>query len=194
MNKFDRNFYLQDTLKVAKELIGMYIVRNYNGTELIMKITETEAYIGSIDKACHAYGGRRTKRTEIMYGIGGYAYIYLIYGMYNCFNIVTEEKEKACAVLIRGGSPEKGINEMSQLRYEKAYNELTAYQIKNFANGPGKLCIAMKITKELNEKDLLSDDFYIAKGKKQNYDIKCSKRINIDYAEEAKDFLWRFYV
>ncbi len=194
MNKLDRNFYLQDTLKVAKELIGMYIVRNYNGTELIMKITETEAYIGSIDKACHAYGGRRTKRTEIMYGIGGYAYIYLIYGMYNCFNIVTEEKEKACAVLIRGGSPEKGINEMSQLRYEKAYNELTAYQIKNFANGPGKLCIAMKITKELNEKDLLSDDFYIAKGKKQNYDIKCSKRINIDYAEEAKDFLWRFYV
>ena len=83
---------------------------------------------------------------------------------------------------------------MSQLRYKKAYNELTAYQIKNFANGPGKLCLSMKITKELNEKDLLSNDFYIAKGKKQNYDIKCSKRINIDYAEEAKDFLWRFYV
>ena len=167
MNKLDRGFYFQDTLKVAKALIGMYIVRNYNGIELVMKITETEAYIGSIDKACHAYNGRRTKRTEIMYGMGGYAYIYLIYGMFN---------------------------EMSQLRYKKAYNELTAYQIKNFANGPGKLCLSMKITKELNEKDLLSNDFYIAKGKKQNYDIKCSKRINIDYAEEAKDFLWRFYV
>lgn len=160
-----------------------------------MKITETEAYIGSIDKACHAYKNKKTKRTEIMFNEGGYAYIYLIYGMYYCMNIVTGEKDNPCAVLIRGGIIENEIDEMSILRYGKKYSELSKYQIKNFSNGPGKLCKAMNITKELNKENLLNDVLYICDdGKNIKYDIKEGKRINIDYAEEAKDFLWRFYI
>ncbi|MBE6012533.1 MAG: DNA-3-methyladenine glycosylase, partial [Lachnospiraceae bacterium] len=173
-----------------------YLVNTVDGEEIALRILETEAYIGSIDKACHAYGGRRTQRTEVLYAEGGTAYIYLIYGMYYCMNIVTEEKDTACAVLIRGGEIVKGKENASLLRYGKSLDALSKYQLKNFSNGPGKVCKAMAIDKSLNYKKLYSDNLYVADKKEEDpiSDIKISKRINIDYAEEAKDFLWRFYV
>lgn len=195
IKKLNRSFYLQDTITVAKQLLGKYIIRKINDIEIIVKITETEAYIGDIDKACHAYKRKRTKRTDVMFNEGGYAYVYLIYGMYYCLNIVAEEKDNPCAVLIRGVSPVKGIDEMALFRYGKKYNELSKYQMTNFLNGPGKLCRALNITKELNGKDLTGDEIYICDGETiENKDINISKRINIDYAEEAKDFLWRFFI
>jgi len=200
MGKFDkleREFYLENTLSVAKNLLGKYIVRVIDEKRLVMKITETEAYIGAIDKACHAYGGKRTQRTESLFLEGGNAYVYFIYGMYYCFNVVTEPRNVPCAVLIRGADfvEQSDLNSLSLLRYDKAYNELSCYQIKNFANGPGKLCKALGITKALDKESLLGDCFYICWGEDvpENL-IKTGKRINIDYAEEAKDFLWRFYI
>lgn len=193
MMKLKKEFYLRDTLTVAKDLLGKYIVRKIDGNVLIMKITETEAYIGPIDKACHAYDNKITSRTKVMFEQGGCAYVYLIYGMYYCLNVVTQKQGEGCAVLIRGAEPVDNIDYISMLRYNKPYNELTKYQLKNFANGPGKLCKCLNITKELNGIDLLSDSLYITEGEKIT-SFNTGKRINIDYAEEAKDFLWRFYL
>ncbi len=189
-----KKFYMGDTLDVSRALIGKKLVRNIDGKQLVMEITETEAYCGIEDKASHAYNGRRTERTRTMYEEGGTIYIYLIYGMYFCLNIVTEEKDNPCAVLIRGGKPVSGLEEMSVLRYNKPYSELTPYQKKNFANGPGKLCNAMGITKELNGKRLFSKELYISSdAPEKNILIETSPRVNIDYAGEYKDKLWRFF-
>ena len=197
LKKLPKSFYLDDTLTVAKNLIGKYIVRVKDKKKLILKITETEGYIGMIDKACHAYKGKRTPRTESLFLEGGSAYVYLIYGMYYCLNVVTEPKDVPCAVLIRGGElvSSSDLNSLSYIRYKKPYNELTPYQLKNFLNGPGKLCKALDITKEFDKISLMDDKLYICEGETINPAIiKTSKRINIDYAEEAIDFPWRFYI
>ena len=100
--KLDREFYARDTRLVAQALLGKYLVRVRDGCPLAIRITETEAYIGPIDKACHAYNYRRTARTETLFAAPGTAYIYLIYGMYHCLNFVTEAEGEPCAVLLRG--------------------------------------------------------------------------------------------
>ncbi len=198
MKALGRDFYLRDTLTVAKELLGKYLVCKYNGRTIVGRITETEAYIGAIDKACHAYGGKVTPRTKTLYCMGGTSYVYLIYGMYYCMNVVTEEEGVAAAVLVRGVEILSGIEEASMLRYMKPYSELTKSQIKNFSNGPGKLCKAMDITKLQNEIDMCCGEFFITEAFEEygheELEIKVSKRIGIDYAEEAKDFPWRFYL
>lgn len=197
-NKVLRNFYNRGALEVAKELIGKYLVVNIDNTYIAGRITEIEAYRGDNDKACHAYPLKKTKRTEIMFKEGGFAYVYLIYGMYYCFNIVVEEENSPCAVLIRGVDIVLGKEEASRLRYGKGLGELSKYQVKNFSDGPGKLCKAMGIDKNFNTLDMLGDKIFVA-DKIEGIEniaipIKTSKRIGIDYAEEAKDFLWRFYV
>ena len=145
--RLGRDFYNRDTLTVAKELLGKVLVRNINGVTLKGKIVETEAYIGAIDKASHAYGGKRTNRTETLYADPGTVYVYIIYGMYHCLNLISEEKDVAGGVLIRGIEPLEGIEEMSKLRYRKNYEELSSYEKKNFSNGPSKLCMALGIDK-----------------------------------------------
>lgn len=198
MHCLEREFYRRDTLTVAKELIGKYLVREYDGLLLAGRITETEAYIGAIDKACHAFGGRKTARTSTLYEQEGTAYVYFIYGMYYCMNVVTEPEGTASAVLLRGVEMVKGLEAAARLRYDTAYEALTRQQIRNFSNGPGKLCKAMAITKELNRQDLCSGSFYITdqlEGCSDKYlNIATSARIGIDYAEEAKEFPWRFHV
>lgn len=193
MTKLKPEFYTRDTLTVAKELLGKYIVRELDGHRLSVMITETEAYIGSVDKACHAYNYKRTPRTSTLFNKGGCSYVYLIYGMYNCLNVVTEAEGEPCAVLIRGGEPIMDIEYMSNIRYGKAYHELTRYQLNNFCNGPGKLCKALAIDKSLNALPLDRPPLYITEGKKI-HSFNTGKRINIDYAEEAADFPWRFYI
>jgi DNA-3-methyladenine glycosylase len=189
LRKLDRDFYERETLDVAKDLLGKYLVHNVNNNTLVCRITETEAYKEN-DKAAHFYGGRRTDRTEVIFGRGGFAYVYLIYGMYNCFNVTTEKEGVPGAVLVRGVEPIFEIEEMLRNR------KMTKDKIKNLANGPGKLCVAMNITREQNKMDLLGDELFIAEALNEinEYEIKCGKRINIDYAEECKDFLWRFYI
>ena len=139
MELLPRAFYDRDTLEVARDLLGKYLVHRVDGTELVVRITETEAYIGAVDKACHAYGGRRTTRTETLYAKPGTAYVYLIYGMYHCLNFVTEPEGTAAAVLLRGVEAVAGTDRMARNRFDRTLDQLTAYQRKNFLNGPGKV-------------------------------------------------------
>lgn len=197
-NYLNREFYNRDTLVVAEELLGKYMVKQYQDERIVGRIIETEAYIGAIDKACHAYGGRKTPRTETLYMPAGHAYVYFIYGMYYCMNVVTEPEGVASAVLIRGVEIVEGREQASIMRYGRPWEELSAYQKRNFSNGPGKLCKAMGITREDNKTELNSPDFYITgrtgRHREEVFEVKTSPRIGIDYAEEARDFMWRFYL
>lgn len=201
MTRVCRNFFIGDTVEIARNLLGCYLVRIWNGEMLVCRITETEAYVGSIDKACHAYGYHKTARNAAMFGPPGHAYIYLIYGMYHCLNFTTNVESEPDAVLLRGLAPVYGTERMALLRYGKSLSELSAYQKKNFLNGPGKCCKALDLDRSLNGVDLLSDTLYICQTlsdlglpeEKINQTIHCGKRIGIDYAEEAVDFPWRFW-
>jgi len=195
LEKLTRDFYEQDTLWVAKQLLGKKLVRVINSEQLICTITDVEAYTGILDRACHSYGGRRTDRTEVLWGEGGHVYVYMIYGMYYMLNVVTEPQNVPCAVLIRGVQPITSLNTISQLRYDKIYDLLSKNEIKNLSNGPGKVCKALQITKQQNELDLLGDEIYILDAPTIDpSNIHVGKRINIDYAGEAKDYLYRFYL
>ena len=190
-----KDFYNRSALDVAQDLLGKILVREVDGKILKGKIVETEAYIGSIDKACHAYNGRRTKRTEILYDDPGVSYIYFIYGLYHCFNVVTNKKDVSEAVLIRAIEPINELDYISNIRYNKKYDELTKAQSKNLTNGPSKLCLAYLLNKDLNAIKLYEKGaVYITDDNNEDFEIVASKRIGIDYAEEAKDFLWRFYI
>jgi DNA-3-methyladenine glycosylase len=177
--KLPHNFYNQSTIKIARQLLGKFLISKVKGKKIVGMITETEAYVGPNDKASHASRGK-TPRTEIMFGEPGYWYIYLIYGMYYCLNIVTEHKNYPAAVLIRAVKPVSGLKP----------------EIKT--DGPGKLCKAFKIDKNLNGKtafDKKTNLWIEDRGLKiKSSQIKKSPRIGVDYAKEYKDKLWRFYI
>lgn len=196
MKKLTRAFYDRDTLTVARELLGKRLVRVADGQSLTLRITETEAYIGRLDKACHAYGYKRTARTETLFAPPGTAYIYLIYGMYHCLNFVTEAEGEPAAVLLRSGEPlsPADADAMARNRFGCKAEEMSAYQRKNFLNGPGKLCKALALTKAQNSLSLLGDELYVLDGGETPEDIHIGKRIGIDYAQEAVDFPWRFWL
>lgn len=195
MKIIDRDFYNRDTILVAKELLGKIIINNTFSGTAAGKIVEVEAYKGLFDKAAHSYGNRRTKRNEVMFGEPGHAYVYFIYGMYYCMNVVTENINSPCAVLIRSIEPVSGIDIMAQNRYKKSKDQLSKRDFKNLGNGPGKLCIALGINRNYNGIDLCGNILNISDPESnENFKIKSSKRINIDYAEEAIHFPWRFYI
>ena len=178
MHKLKKNFFEQPTIIVAQKLLGKILVfNNYQGI-----ITETEAYIGEDDPACHASKGK-TKRTEIMYGDAGYSYIYMIYGMYYCLNIVTEKKDFPAAVLIRGV-------------YNLNINNIETKKACSFQeiNGPGKLCKQFGINLQHNKINLINSDFfYIAKSINKNLSFThvTTPRIGIKL---GLDKLWRFKI
>ena len=137
MERLGREFFDRDTVAVARDLLGKVLVRRVDGMTLSGRITETEAYVGRVDKACHAYGYRRTARTETLFAPPGTAYIYLIYGIYHCLNFVTEPEGEPSAVLLRGLVPVEGTAEMARRRFGKEPEQLTSYQKKHFLDGPG---------------------------------------------------------
>lgn len=201
MARLCREFYIGNTVEIARDLLGKYLVRRLDGALLVCRITETEAYVGAIDKACHAYGYHKTKRNATMFGEAGHAYLYLIYGMHTCLNFVTNPVGEPDAVLLRGLEPVYGTDTMSRLRFGKTLAQLTPYQRKNFLNGPGKCCKALSLDTSLNGTDLTGDVLFICDSPadvglpdipQQPRSIAAGKRIGIDYAEEAKDFPWRF--
>jgi DNA-3-methyladenine glycosylase len=192
--RLSREFYNRDSLIVAKELLGKVLVHEIEGQKISAKIVETEAYMGITDKAAHSYGGRRTQRVEVMYGGPGFSYVFFIYGIHYCFNIVTREEGNPQAVLIRAVEPIEGLDIITQNRFGKTYSHLNKTQIKNLTNGPGKLCRALSIDRNSNGEDLCGNKLYVEEGENENNSIVASKRVGIDYAEEAKDYLWRFYI
>ena len=153
-----RNFYTGNTVDIARSLVDCYLVRRYEGQLLVCRITENEAYVGAIDKAAHSYGYHKTARNAIMFGPPGHAYIYLIYGMHCCLNFVTDPEGEPSAVLLRGLAPVHGLEALCRLRYGKAPDELTAYQRKNFLNGPGKCCQALGLDRRQNGIDLTTGE------------------------------------
>ncbi|MGO3751880.1 MAG: DNA-3-methyladenine glycosylase [Peptoniphilaceae bacterium] len=192
--KLSREFYNRDTLIVAKDLLGKVLVINNNREKLKVRIVEVEAYTGFEDKASHTYAGRRTKRTEVMYGQAGFLYVFLNYGIHNLINIVTNKKGKGEAVLIRAVEPISEIDLFSFNRYKKKFEGLSKYQSLNLFNGPGKLSKTLKIDKTFYGEDLTGDRIYIEDSLDDDFEIIETKRIGIDYSEEAKDYLYRFYI
>ena len=191
----NKEFYKQGALILAKELLGKIIIRKVDGVILRAKIVETEAYIGEIDKASHAYNGRRTERTEPLFREGGISYVYFIYGKYYCFNVISGIEDKGEGVLIRALEPLNEFDYLAKKRFNRNYDELSETKKKAITNGPSKLCIAFSIDKSENYKRLYEEgDFYIEEGEKDTFKIVETKRIGIDYAEEAIDFPWRFYI
>ena len=196
MDKLVRQDYVGDTVEIARSLVGCLLVRRYEGETLVFRITETEAYVGAVDKACHAYGYRKTRRNATMFGPPGHAYLYLIYGMHTCLNFVTNGEGEPDAVLLRGLEIVEGRNTVCRLRYGKSWEDLTTYQRRNLLNGPGKCCQALALDTSSSSLDLLGDDLYICRpGEGESpppFRVLEGKRIGIDYAEEAVDFPWRF--
>jgi DNA-3-methyladenine glycosylase len=187
--KLPREFYTRsNVLTVARELLGkLLVVPTANGKRLSGRIVEVEAYRGPQDRAAHSYGGRRTKRTETMYGIGGTAYVFFVYGMYYQFNVVTNAAESPHAVLIRAVEPVEGIELMRKRRHGQPDHNLT--------NGPGKLCLALGIDRKLDGADLLDNKVWIEDAKKTpRSQIVSGPRVGIDYAENWKDKPWRFWI
>lgn len=203
-DNLDKYFFQNDGLYVAKNILGKFLIREYDNMQIVTKIVETEGYMGIKDKAAHVYNDKKTDRTKPLYLEGGHIYVYLIYGMYHCLNISANVENIPECVLIRAVEPIIGLDKIAFNRYKKSYDDLTTYQKKNITNGPGKLCMALQIDRSLNSQYILDSnlyisDFYINKnGEKvfadNDFDVVESKRINIDYAEEAKDYLWRFYI
>jgi DNA-3-methyladenine glycosylase len=180
--KLKRKFYNRPTLKVAKELLGKYLVIQKDGNLVSGKIVETEAYIGFKDPASHAYRGM-TPRNQVMFGEPGYAYVYLTYGMHHCLNLVTEKKGYPAAVLIRALEPDEGIEIMKRRRGRQKPKDITS--------GPGKLCQALDVDRKLNGADLCAGIICVEDRGEVVRRIATSSRIGV---EEEKAKKWRFYL
>jgi DNA-3-methyladenine glycosylase len=188
--KLPQRFYLRkDVVKIAKELLGKIIVTNFNDTITAGRIVETEAYNGVVDKASHAYGNRRTNRTEIMFGEGGVAYVYLCYGIHHLFNVVTNVKDTPHAVLIRAVEPLVGIDGML-LRTGKAKLDST------LTKGPGNVSKAFGIYTQHTGLNLSGDQLYIAEDgyRLKPSSIGVSPRIGVDYAAEDALLPYRLFI
>jgi DNA-3-methyladenine glycosylase len=179
-----REFYTRSTLIVAEELLGKELVRNINDGTLAGRIVEAEAYLGSKDPGSHAHRGI-TPRNQVMFGKGGFAYVYFTYGMHYCFNVVTEEPSVPGAVLIRALEPTKGVEVMARNRGHKS--------LLNLTNGPAKLTKALDITKVQNGLDLTKRGalFIIDSSVKSDFEVVSAKRVGLS---AGADKPWRFYV
>jgi DNA-3-methyladenine glycosylase len=190
MQKLTAAFYQRDNVVlIAEQLVGKILVTQFNGIRTSGRIVETEAYNGKIDKASHAFGGRRTKRTEIMYAAGGLAYVYLCYGIHHLFNVVTNLNDIPHAVLIRGIEPLEGKEFMMQRMNRKVFDH-------TIGRGPGNVSKALGIFTfhtglSLSDNDIFiaEDDFKIRRG-----EIGISKRIGVDYAGDDAHLHYRFFL
>lgn len=190
MKKIGISFYKRDdVLLIAKELLGKILVTKWNGIITSGRIVEVEAYNGINDKASHSFGGRRTKRNEIMYADGGVVYVYLCYGIHHLFNVVTNSKETPHAILIRALEPIKGIDEMLR-RVGKNKLDTT------LTRGPGNLSKALGLFSFHSGQSLLGKDLFIVSDDfvyKKN-EIIASPRIGVDFAGKDALLPYRFYI
>jgi DNA-3-methyladenine glycosylase len=171
--KLPRDFYARSTLIVARELLGMHLVHDDGGEIRIGRIVETEAYLGPHDLAAHSSKGR-TARTDVMFGPPGHAYVYFIYGFWNCINVVTRAEGTPHAVLLRALEPVSGVSDKTW--------------------GPGLLCRAMNIDRGLNRADLTGERLWIERpSKRRPVRVSRSARIGVDYAGDWAQRPWRFF-
>lgn len=181
-------FTRPDTVRVARDLLGkLLVVPTSDGQRVSGMIVETEAYLGELDKAAHSFGGRRTARNEITYAEGGHVYVFFVYGMYYQLNLVTGRMDHPHVVLIRGVEPVEGIERMRERR--------GPMKDANLTSGPGKLCIALGIARELNGESLMGERIWVEENRNfKKSEIAVGPRVGIDYAEEFIEMPWRFWV
>lgn len=187
IDRLQRSFYARNTLTVAREMLGQRLVRKLGAHRIAGRIVEVEAYVGEGDTACHAARGR-TARNAVMFGPAGHAYVYFIYGMHHCFNVVTEHEGSAAAVLVRALEPLEGLGSMRRHRGGRDGVELT--------NGPAKLCSALAIDRALNGADLVtSEEAWLERDALVGEsDIAEGPRIGVHGDERAQTVPWRFWV
>jgi len=174
MGKLPRAFYDRDTVRVARDLLGKRLVHRSNGVERVGRIVEVEAYLGPHDLAAHSSRGR-TERTKVMFGPPGHAYVYLVYGLHCCMNVVTEREGHASAVLLRALEPERNV--------------------EGSTRGPGLLCRAMRIDRRRNGCDLTGEDLFLAGAPDPKpLTVVRRPRIGVDYAGHWARRLLRFYI
>ena len=183
------SFFARPTLLVARELIGKLLVRQTPEGIVNGMIVEVESYIDIQDKASHAFGGKKTLRTSPMFDDAGTIYVYLIYGQNYCLNLVTEEKDKPCAILIRAVEPFSGLEIMTERRNQKKPD------LYNLCSGPGKVCSSFAIDKSLNSQKLAENTLAIYDFMAFSDDQICvTPRINVNYAASCKNLPYRFYL
>jgi len=185
--KLPREFYLRETIHVARDLLGCVLWRRLGRTLLAARIVEAEAYLGANDPASHARRGLRSQRNESMYLEGGHAYVYFTYGMHYCLNVVTQEADIAEAVLLRAAQPLQGIDSMRKRR-PKAKRDV------DLMNGPGKLCAALDIDRRLDGEPLDGDRLFLTARDIDAGEIAVSARIGVEGAGEAAHWPLRFYL
>ncbi len=188
--KLPHQFYTRPTLTVARDLIGRYLCRRFGNEVLVGRIVEVEAYLGLRDPASHAYRGR-TKRNELMFGTGGFLYVYFTYGMHYCANVVTEGEGTAGAVLLRALEPVRGIETMEKNRFDNGQIVAPSQRIRKLCNGPANLCKAFAITGRDNGAHLLGSEIWLAKGKLNDEVIAASTRVGIRRGTSSR---WRFFL
>jgi DNA-3-methyladenine glycosylase len=184
------SFYRRPAETVARDLLGRYLIYEVDGERLVLRLVETEAYLGALDRASHAWGGRRTARNESLYLSGGHAYVYLIYGLHFCLNAVTGEADVGSAVLLRAGEPVEGEARMVE-------NRAWTRKLRpgDLAGGPGKLCQALAVGRDFDAARLDEPPLWIAEGEPvKKKEIVASPRIGVDYAGEAAGWPLRFSV
>jgi DNA-3-methyladenine glycosylase len=185
----EKTFYLgEDVVRIARELLGKVLFTRVNGKETAGIIVETEAYRGATDRASHAYPNRKTNRNSIMFDDGGKAYVYLIYGMYYLFNIVTNKANHADAILIRALEPVKGIETMMERRNKKSMSRITS--------GPGLLSQALGIDLNFYGADLTGNRIWLEypENDRINPEAVQTRRIGVEYAGKDAELPWRFYI
>jgi DNA-3-methyladenine glycosylase len=187
--KLRRPFYLQDTITVARALLGCMLWRRLDGELLGARLVEVEAYLGANDPASHARRGLRSARNESMYLDGGHAYVYFTYGMHWCMNVVTQESDIAEAVLLRAAEPVAGLETIRERR-PKAKRDV------DLMSGPGKICAALAIDRSLDGEPLDGETLFLTKRDVgiAEEDIAVSPRVGVDYAGDAAHWPLRFYV
>jgi len=187
--KLPESFYQKSALEIAPKLLGKLFIKKEEEQFLAGKIVEVEAYAGVDDEASHSFGGE-TKRNSVMFASGGALYVYFIYGNHYCANVVCDRKDVGAAVLIRAVEPISGAETMAHRRFQKS--ELTAKELINLTNGPGKICKAFNISKRDDGKNLCGEEIFIAEGEKILKDqIVRTTRIGI---QKSKELPWRFYL
>jgi DNA-3-methyladenine glycosylase len=186
--RLTRRFFVRSPEAVARELLGRYLVRETGGDRFVLRLVETEAYLGATDPAAHTYRGRRTPRVESMYLGGGHAYVYFTYGMHHCLNVVCGEVGSGTAVLLRGGDPIEGEARMRARRGLRAGG-----RSRWIARGPARLCQALGIDRRLDGVSILAGELHLCEGEPvADSEIERSPRIGIAYAGEAAAWPLRF--
>lgn len=188
MQKLSIDFYRRDDVaRIAQELLGKYIITNFEQQYSVGRIVETEAYAGIIDKASHAYNNRRTTRTEIMFGDAGHAYVYLCYGIHHLFNVVCNVPDKPDAVLIRGIEPVEGFDIMQKRFQQNKFNS-------SIGRGPGNVSKALGLTVKHTGLHLQQQQLFLAEDKQEQLTIMASPRIGVDYAGDHAKWLYRYFI